>query len=72
MSQLEKIIYIADYIEPGRKQAPGLPEVRREAFEDLDLALLHILKDTMRYLQDTNAPFDPVTKSTYDYYAAGR
>ncbi len=32
MSTLDKIIYIADYIEPGRRQAPGLPEVRQLAF----------------------------------------
>ena len=31
MSTLDKIIYIADYIEPGRRQAPGLPEVRQLA-----------------------------------------
>ncbi len=72
MSQLEKIIYIADYIEPSRKQAPGLPAVRKQAFQDLDQALIQILRDTMRYLQDTNAPFDPMSKSTYDYYAANR
>ena len=35
MSQLEKIIYIADYIEPGRKQAPYLTKLRRLAFQDL-------------------------------------
>ena len=28
MSRLEKIIYIADYIEPGRKHAPNLSQVR--------------------------------------------
>lgn len=26
MSTLDKIIYIADYIEPGRRQASGLPD----------------------------------------------
>ena len=72
MSMLEKIVFIADYIEPGRKQAPGLPAVRKQAFQDLDQALIQILRDTMRYLQDTNAPFDPMSKSTYDYYAANR
>ena len=29
---LDKILYIADYIEPGRKEAPNLPEVRKLAF----------------------------------------
>ena len=29
MSLLEKIIFVADYIEPGRKQAPNLKEIRK-------------------------------------------
>ena len=37
MTQLEKIIYLADYIEPGRDKAPNLARVRRLAFEDLDV-----------------------------------
>lgn len=68
MSALEKIIYIADYIEPGRKQAPNLPEVRKMAFVDLDKALLMILEDTLTYLQGTNNVVDPMTQKTYDYY----
>ena len=36
MTILEKIIYIADYIEPGRYKAKRLDEVRKAAFEDLD------------------------------------
>ena len=36
MSLLEKIIFIADYIEPGRNVAPDLPQVRSLAFEDID------------------------------------
>ena len=39
MSRLEKIIYIADYIEPNRKKAPNLEEIRNLAFEDLDRAI---------------------------------
>ena len=36
MTELEKIIYIADYIEPNRKMLPGLPEIRTTAFRDLN------------------------------------
>ena len=70
MSDLEKIIYIADYIEPGRKQAPNLTTVRRMAFHDLDGALLHILSDTLQYLNSFDGPVDPMTQKTYDYYSA--
>lgn len=68
MSPLEKIIYIADYIEPGRKHAPNLTQVRKLAFQDLDAALLQILKDTLCYLQNIDSPIDPMTQETYDYY----
>jgi len=68
MSQLEKIIYIADYIEPGRKQAPNLTAVRKLAFQDLDAALLKILQDTLDYLKNIDCPIDPMTRETYYYY----
>lgn len=68
MSQLEKIIYIADYIEPSRKQAPNLTKLRRLAFQDLDQALLQVLGDTLHYLESINSPIDPMTQKTYEYY----
>ncbi|MBP3603676.1 MAG: bis(5'-nucleosyl)-tetraphosphatase (symmetrical) YqeK [Lachnospiraceae bacterium] len=68
MSKLEKIIYIADYIEPGRKQAPNLSCIRKLAFKDLDQALLKILEDTLLYLQETASQMDPMTQKTYDFY----
>ncbi len=69
MSRLEKIIFVADYIEPGRKQAPNLKEIRKLAFVDLDQALLKILKDTLDYLEKGGGEIDPMTKKTYEYYA---
>lgn len=68
MSLLEKIIYIADYIEPGRKQAPNLTRIRQLAFQDLDQALLGILRDTLKYLESIDSPVDVMTRQTYDYY----
>ena len=70
MSLLEKIIFVADYIEPHRKQAPSLPEIRKLAFEDLDEALLRILEDTLGYLDISEAETDPMTQKTYIYYKA--
>ncbi len=46
MTLLEKIIYIADYIEPTR-DFPGVERVRELAYSDLDRALLLGLKMTM-------------------------
>ena len=68
MSLLEKIIFVADYIEPGRCAARNLPQIRKMAFTDIDEALLKILYDTLVYLNSTGNPVDPMTQKTYDYY----
>ncbi len=68
MSDLEKIIFIADYIEPGRSSAPNLDQIRRTAFVDLDRTMLMILHDTLEYLKTSELAIDQKTKRTYDYY----
>ena len=39
MTLLEKITYLADYIEPGRDGFDGLTELRQTAYEDIDAAM---------------------------------
>jgi len=68
MSLLEKIVFVADYIEPGRDSAPNLPQVRKLAYESIDDCVLQILKDTLRYLATTGSAVDPMTQKTYEYY----
>lgn len=68
MTMMEKIVFIADYIEPGRDQAPHLDEIRKAAFEDLDQALCMILRDTLSYLKKNEREIDSLTQKTYDYY----
>lgn len=70
MTPLEKIIYIADYIEPHRNQAPNLSQIRMLAFEDLDQALYQILSDTLSYLKKKGTEAEEMTQKAYDYYAA--
>lgn len=53
MTSLEKIIYIADMIEPGRN-FPGVEEIREYAFEDLDKGVLHGLTHSIKYLLEKN------------------
>jgi predicted HD superfamily hydrolase involved in NAD metabolism len=65
MNTLDKIIFIADYIEPGRMEAPNLDEVRPLAFTDLDLCMYRILTDTLEYLKGTDRETDPATKRTW-------
>ena len=68
MTLLDKIVYIADYIEPNRNEAPNLPEVRKLAFVDIDECLYLILKDSLAYLQTKSEVIDPMTEQTYLYY----
>ena len=68
MTLLDKIVYVADYIEPKRDKAPNLPMIRQMAFVDLDGALLKILEDTLGYLGTSTENIDSMTKMTYDYY----
>lgn len=68
MSVLDKIIYIADYIEPGRDKAPNLDYVRKLAFRDLDACMAQILRDTLKYLSSRGGSIDTMTKMTYEYY----
>ena len=68
MSKLEKIVYIADYIEPLRSASEILPEVRELAFKDLDQCMYLILEDTVRYLSSKKSFIDRDTLWAFDYF----
>lgn len=68
MTMLEKIIYIADYIEPGRPLISGLAEVRRIAFRNIDRAVFMASGNTLNYLKNSEKCIDPVTVDTYEFY----
>lgn len=68
MTLLEKIIFIADYIEPHRKPLPNLENIRAQAYANLDDAVYEITKDTLEYLRSQNSPIDKTTFDTYDFY----
>ena len=72
MTLLDKIVYIADYIEPNRKEAPNLDSIRKIAFEDIDVCLCLILEDSLAYLQTKKEVIDPMTEQTYIYYKKTR
>lgn len=69
MSILEKIVFIADYIEPSRNKVSNLDVVRQMAFEDLDRTVYKISKDTLSYLEKKGGTIDPATNETYEYYS---
>ena len=68
MQILDKIIYIADYIEPNRDKAPNLEYVRKLAYKDLDACMAQILCDTLEYLHSRGGDIDPTTELTYQFY----
>lgn len=58
MSTLDKIIFIADMIEPGR-EFPGVEELRVLAFKDLDGAVLAGLDSTIKYVLERGLIIHP-------------
>lgn len=65
MSLLEKIIYIADYIEPGRKFI-GVEKVREVAYEDIDRALSRAVKQSILFLIEKKQRIFPDTLECYN------
>lgn len=68
MTALEKIVYIADYIEPRRYKADDLPRMRMLAYQDLDETIYRILKGTLDYLGKKKGKVALVTLKAFDYY----
>lgn len=70
MNLLDKIIFVADYIEPGRDKQPRLDILRTTAYNDLDKCVFMILEDTVEYLNTNPDMVDPTTIDTYNYYVS--
>ena len=68
MSVLDKIVYIADYIEPNRREIPGLSKIRQIVFQNIDQAICLSSERTIRYLEDNGNKIDPMTIKTYEFY----
>jgi len=69
MTQLEKIIYLADYIEPTR-DFPGLDELRIRAYADLDSAMLLGLEMSLDDLREQNIPPHVKTQEAISFLKA--
>lgn len=66
MTLLEKIIYLADYIEPTR-DFPGVETLRRTVYEDLDRGLLLGLTMTIDEMEEMGNPVHHMTRDARDY-----
>ncbi len=67
MSELDKIIYLADMIEPGRDFA-GLERLKCLSFRDLDEAMLFGLESTIKYCLDRGRILHPRTIEARNYF----
>ena len=68
MGLLDKILFVADYIEPNREKAPNLAKIRQTAFYDIDECMYEILRDTLEYLGKNPKTLDPETKDAFEFY----
>ncbi|MBQ4642452.1 MAG: nicotinate (nicotinamide) nucleotide adenylyltransferase [Oscillospiraceae bacterium] len=66
MNLLEKIIYVADYMEPNR-DFPGVEDLRRLAFENLDQALKLGLTMTLQLLKTQGREISPESAQALAY-----
>ncbi len=71
MTLLEKIIFLADYIEPGR-QFKGVDDVRLLAKTDLDEAIIQALENTVSFLLRRRQLVYPKTIATYNELVANQ
>ena len=65
MSLLEKILYIADYIEPTR-DFPGVEDLRKAVYQDLDHGVLLGMENTIALMERRGAPIHPNTTRARD------
>lgn len=69
MTTLDKIVYVADYIEPGR-DFPGVNYAREVALADLDDGVRYETQHTLQYLLENNQRIYPAAILTYNRWNA--
>jgi len=67
MSLLEKIVFIADAIEPGR-EFPGVEKLRKLAYRDLNMAVLMSLEGTRQKIEEDDGIWYVGSKAALEYY----
>ena len=73
MTKMEKIVFLADYMEPNRPEVPGLTQVRKTAFQNLETAVYMVLRDTVEYLSaHPEKEMDAQTMEAFRFYQKER
>ncbi len=67
MTLLEKIIYIADLIEPSRDFI-GVDDIRSMAYEDIDLAMRKALQEVIGFVKKRGFALHPNSIEAYNDY----
>ncbi len=67
MTLLEKILYIADYMEPNRR-FPGVEHLRDLTWKDLDAAVFCGLDQAVAHVRNQGMPLDTDSLSAWNYY----
>ncbi|MCM3611319.1 bis(5'-nucleosyl)-tetraphosphatase (symmetrical) YqeK [Planococcus sp. MERTA32b] len=67
MSDLEKVVYIADLVEPGRK-FKGVEELRQLKEQGLDVMMEACVKHSIDFLVSKNQPVYPDSLKCYEYF----
>lgn len=68
MSVLEKIIYLADFFEPGRKPFNSMDKIKEFAYMDLNEAMLFSLEQSVEYIGKKGSTLHSLTTDALDYY----
>ena len=68
MTPLEEIIFVADFIEPGRPPYDGIEEARAAAFCDLRRAVACELAATIDSVRRRSLEMDDTTLDAFEYY----
>ena len=71
MTDLEKIIYLADYIEPNRR-FDGVEQIRKLSYENMDAAMEDGLRMTMEDLKSRGASVLDISQQAYDWFRTRR
>ena len=67
MSELEKLIFLSDMLEPGR-DFPKIAKLRKVFAEDLNECMYLCLKHELKYLKKGGGEIYPLTFRAYEYY----
>ena len=68
MTDLDKILYLADFIEPTRKEFDGLSKLRELCFRDLDEAMLFAINLSISFVMGKGKVLHKQTIKTREYF----